>query len=220
MPKNLYVFLDESGNLDFSKSGSEHFIITSLLLERPFPCYNDLIELRYDLLELGHELELFHATEDRQMVRNKVFEIINANLNEIRLDSLIVRKRRTATVLQGYKKFYPEMVGYLLRFVLKKIEMNEYDQIIVVTDTIPLQKKKSIIEGETKRVLKELIPKEKEFKVMHHSSKSNVSLQVVDYCCWAIFRKWERNDTRSYDLIREALASEFDIFRNGKINYY
>ncbi len=45
-------------------------------------------------------------------------------------------------------------------------------------------------------------------------------LQVADYCCWAVFRKWQRQDMEHYDRIKGALCSEFDIFQRGARHYY
>lgn len=36
----------------------------------------------------------------------------------------------------------------------------------------------------------------------------------------SLYRKWERGDHRSYDIIKESVKSEFDVFRGGSINYY
>ena len=44
-------------------------------------------------------------------------------------------------------------------------------------------------------------------------------LKATDYCCWAIQKKWERGDLRSYDLIEDKLRSEYDIF-SGWNDYY
>ena len=84
----LYVFLDEGGNLDFSNTGTKYFVLTALSKERPFEAYKNLNELKYDLVEQGVEIEYFHAAEDRQVVRNSVFKIID--------DRLPVQKKRRA----------------------------------------------------------------------------------------------------------------------------
>lgn len=44
--------------------------------------------------------------------------------------------------------------------------------------------------------------------------------QIADYCSWAIQRKWESGDQRSYDLIRDKIRSEFDAFSTGSMYYY
>ena len=55
---------------------------------------------------------------------------------------------------------------------------------------------------------------------MHHASKSSYGLQVVDYCSWAIYRKWKDSDLKSYDLIKAGIKSEFDIFAEETRHYY
>ena len=88
----LYIFLDEGGNFDFSPKGTNHFTFTSVAKERPFELHRQLSELKYDLLEEGTQIEYFHAAEDRQAVRDRVLEIIEKNLDSLRIDSLIVKK--------------------------------------------------------------------------------------------------------------------------------
>ena len=45
-------------------------------------------------------------------------------------------------------------------------------------------------------------------------------LQVADYCAWAIQKKWERNNTLSYDLIKDRITHEFDLWAHDKQTYY
>jgi len=42
----------------------------------------------------------------------------------------------------------------------------------------------------------------------------------VDYCNWAIYRKWKDDDRRSYNLIAPAVRSEFDIFHSEEQYLY
>jgi hypothetical protein len=65
-----------------------------------------------------------------------------------------------------------------------------------------------------------MLPRGVTYSVLHHDSKSNFGLQIADSLTWAVYRKWDRNDTRSYDLIRKFVRSEFDIFRTGTAFYY
>ena len=76
--KALYIFLDEGGNLDFSSAGTKYFVLTALSKDRPFEAYKYLNELKYDLVERGVEIEYFHASENKQDVRDSVFAIIDA----------------------------------------------------------------------------------------------------------------------------------------------
>ncbi len=105
----LYVFIDESGNYDFSPSGTDYWILTSLITEDIRPGLIELYDLKHKLIDLGTNLEYFHAAEDRQAVRNEVFEIIH-NLDNIRADSVVVDKRKTGPSIRPIDKFYPVML--------------------------------------------------------------------------------------------------------------
>ena len=216
----IYVFLDEGGNFDFSANGTRFFTLTSVTKNRPFQAYNKLIELRYDLIEEGIDLEYFHASEDRQAVRNKVFDVMKTFLSNFRVNSVIIEKRKTGTALQEASKFYPRMLGYLLRHLLQKLNMNSFSEVIVITDRIPVHRKRNAIEQAVKQTLKEMLPDKNKYRILHHDSKSSVGLQIADYFNWAIFRAWEKDDKRSLNTILDAVKSQFDIFKRGKRFYY
>ena len=82
-----YIFIDESGNYDFSPTGTNNWVLTSLITEDVHPGLLELYDLKHELIDLVTDIEYFHAAEDRQVVRNKVFEIIR-NLPNLRVDSL------------------------------------------------------------------------------------------------------------------------------------
>jgi hypothetical protein len=73
-----YILLDEGGNFDFSPKGTRFFTLTSVTKVRPFQIAPVLDHLKYDLIETGLDLEYFHASEDRQPVRDQVFTAIRA----------------------------------------------------------------------------------------------------------------------------------------------
>ena len=111
--RHLYLFLDEAGNLDFSPNGTRYFMLGSVTKERPFRAYQDLTELKYDLIEEGIGLEYFHAAEDKQATRNRVFEIIRRYLAGVRLDAILVEKRKTPPALRVEEHFYAHILGQL-----------------------------------------------------------------------------------------------------------
>jgi hypothetical protein len=219
-PQYLYVFLDEAGDFNFSVTGTKFFTLTTITKTRPFSWDAPLISLKYDLIEVGLDMEYFHAAEDRQAVRDRVFGIITSNLVDLRIDSLIVEKPKTGPALQVVEKFYPRMIGYLLRYVLDPKNHKDFSEVIVITDSIPVSRKREAVEKAVKQTLSKMLPMGTKYRVLHHASKSCVGLQIADYCNWAIFRKWERGDLRSHDLIRSGIQSEFDIFKSGNRYYY
>jgi len=220
LQSHLYIFLDEGGNLDFSPSGTHYFTLTCVTGKRPFLWDAAFPSLKHDLIEEGLDIEYFHAAEDRQRVRDQVFPLIEACLSSMRIDSLIVEKRKTGPSLQPLIRFYPEMLGYLLQYVFQGVESDRYEEVVVLTDRLPVKKKRQAVEKAIKTTLSRFLPPTTNYRVLHHESRSCAGLQVVDYCNWAIYRKWSRDDSRSYDLIKRAIRSEFDIFASGRTYYY
>lgn len=204
----LYIFLDESGNFDFSSKGSKYYIFTAITKERPFLLNPLLEELKYDLLEFGLEVEYFHASEDRKPIRSRVYSILADNHERLNIYSVIIEKSKVDPELQDPVKFYPIMLGYLVRHVIKSIDLTKYKEVIVITDSLPNNKHGQTLNKAIKPVLNSMIRNIAPYRIMHHSSKSCLSLQVVDYCCYAMFRKYESNDLSYYDLIKGRLCSE------------
>ena len=214
----LYIFLDEGGNFDFSPTGTRYFTLTSLAMVRPFPFREPWDDYRHELLEFGKNIEYFHCADDNKYLRSRLFTILNSLAKELRVDSLIVEKAKAGPALRADQRFYPEMLGYLLRHVLTRID--PFDEVIVITDSIPHQKKRDAVEKGVKQALKAMLPAGMKYRVLHQTSRAHYGLQAADYYNWAIYRKWDSGDTEFYDAIKLSIHSEYDIFKSGKKFYY
>jgi len=215
MPRFLYIFLDEAGNLDFSKQGTRYFVLGGITKERPFHAYKELTEFKYDQVEHGTALEYFHASENAQAVRNGVFNIIEKNLAGVAIDAIIVEKQKVEAGLRDEEQFYPKVLGTLLREILKHYPLADFTEIIVFTDSLPVQRKRAAVEKGVKITLAAMLPATVRYRVLHHASKSNMDLQIADYCTWAIYRKWSGQDSRSFLRVQLAVRSEWDILQAG-----
>ena len=211
----LYIFLDEAGNLDFSRNGTKYFVLGGITKERPFHAYKELTELKYDLVQRGMGLEYFHAAEDNQATRNQVFDIIETNLEDVTVDSIIVEKQKVAKALHADEQFYPKVLGTLLREILKQYLLAEFAEVIVFTDSLPVQRKRTAVEKGVKMTLTAMLPATVRYRVLHHASKSNMDLQIADYCTWAVYRKWNIQDARSFQRIKTAVRREWDVLQAG-----
>jgi hypothetical protein len=209
--KCLYIFLDEAGNLDFSAAGTRYFILSGITKERPFFAYRELTELKYNLVEQGVSIEYFHAAVDNQSTRNQVYDIIEKNLDGVIVDAVLVEKARVVPEFHLDEHFYPKVLGTLLREILAQHPMADFREVIVFTDRIPINRKRAAIEKAVKMTLSTMLPTEVRYRVHHHESKSNMDLQIADYCTWAIYRKWSRKDIRSYKRVEKAIRIEWDL---------
>lgn len=211
MSRSTYIFLDESGNLDFSANGTRYFVLTSVSMERPFSMYDALDGYRYDCIERGGNIEYFHCYNDRRAVRNAVFDMIVAHLDGIHVDCLVVEKPQTSAAMREDMRFYPMVLGHLLSMVVPaETDYGRDEEIIVIADTIPLNKRRRSVEKAVRTTLSKMLPRVK-YCVLHHQSRSHYGLQVADYFCWAAFRKLERGDGAWYDRIKPAVRNEFRI---------
>ena len=220
MPSCTYVFLDESGNLDFSPKGSRYYLLTSVSMRRPFSVYGPLDAYKHDCIEYGLDNEFFHCAHDNSHVRRAVFDRIAECLGDMRIDILVVEKRKTLPALREDRRFYPQMLGYLLKYLLPKELSAGDDKMVVITDKLPVTRKRRAVEKGLRPTIARMLPRDMEYRVLHHESRSHYGLQVADYCSWAAFRKWERGETALFDRIRTAVRSEFEIFRTGAAFYY
>lgn len=130
-----YIFLDESGNLDFGANGTRYFLLTSVSQRRPFPVMESLDAYQHECLEFGLGMESFHCAKDNRHVRRRVFDLIDAYLGEICIDCLVVEKHKAAPSLRQGSYLYPKMLGYLLRFVIRKELEKGTKEFIVIMDT-------------------------------------------------------------------------------------
>lgn len=219
----LFIFLDEGGNFDFSPKGSRFFTLTCVSFFRPFTLSPILDSYKYDLIEHRIkppiEIEYFHCADDNKFIRNKVFGILDSNIPSKSVDCVVVEKRKTGPALQPAEHFYPRMIGYLLKHAVEQ-QVGKFGEIVVITDNLPVAKKRDAIEKGLKISLAKMLPSGIHYKVFHHSSKSHYGLQVADYFNWAILRKWEHGDDKIYARIKDKIRSEFDIFRSGTTYYY
>jgi hypothetical protein len=223
--KTLYVFIDESGNFDFSPGGTKFFLLAVLSTTNPYSVGSELLRLRYELLPNyagGEKLEengYFHASEDAQAVRDQVFRILIKPGLDLRVDTVVAQKNKTNPSLQRQPiEFYRVIGEAVLKYVFNRANQHDFDHVVLVFSSIFDRKKRGILKQAFKSLIKRYagVP----FALYFHDSKFDLCNQAVDYLGWAVFRKWELGDSRSYDLIQTLVKSEFDIFKKGSMEYY
>ncbi len=161
----LYLSIDEAGNFDFGHTGTRHFVLTGVLMRRPFAHLAGL--------------EYFHASEDRQAVGDRVFRCLAAHGNGTRMLCVVACKAELDRGLRTPERLYATAFDRLVREALHALAPMAGGQIIVVTDSLPVRSGGAAV-------------------------CADVNLQVADYCAWAAYRRWEREDDRSYRIIADA----------------
>lgn len=233
MSNALYIFIDESGNFDFSSGGTKYFILTAISTIKPLEKRVKLNELRYDLLTKSVDQEYFHATEDAQATRDLVFNLINHDLSDFAIDAVIAQKNKAHSSLYSQPFIKPnKTIGYikqenefyrlngqtLLRYIFTRHKHTKLDRVVVVLSSIFTKAKAKLITKALKTYLKQFV--HYPFHIYFHCSQADINCQIADYCGWAIYVKYERRELRPYNAIRTKIKSEFDIFERGTTEWY
>jgi hypothetical protein len=214
----LYIYADESGNFDFSPGGSRYFTLTTVTVST-FTVGLALQELRHDLAweGVGLENDAFHATTDKQFVRDRVFEAVSSH--DFRVDATILEKAKAAPHIRPTDERFYQMAWYQhMKFLGPAILTNSH-QVLVVGASLGVKKKRGLFYNAIKNVMDQ-VSSTPDVRVACWAASAHPCLQLADYCAWAIQRKWEGGDPRSHILIANKIRSEFDVFRHGPKLYY
>ena len=110
----VYMYLDESGNFDFGPRGSELFIMTCVVMNRPFRLSHVLMDFRYDCLESGIEIEKFHACEDTRDVRLGVYKRLAALSSGVRAYTVSIEKSQVPEEMKKPSALYSEVFSWIV----------------------------------------------------------------------------------------------------------
>jgi hypothetical protein len=228
----LFIFLDESGNLDFSKNGTRFWSMTALCTYEPVQGREMLWDLMYTLAHQGTEIEYFHATEDTQEIRNEVFKRILTLPDSYEVHSILADKpkahpslyrktvtRRGKTASQKDEApFYGLISRTVLKYIFRRARFSRAECIVVILSSIFDGEKRAAITSSLKTYLKNEC--QKPFHLYFRANKADINCQIADYLGWAVARFWEKGDNRSLALVKHKINTQFQIFESGTRLYY
>lgn len=215
----VYVFADESGNFDFSReAGASKYFLVGTVTMLDLTLEQRLLDLRRELAWRKLPISSgFHASEDRQAVRDAVFGALQGA--NFRYDVTVLEKCRTVPHLRDDDARFLKTAWFLhFQYVAPKIAAPD-DELFVIAAAIGGNKKaQSGIRAGIEDVVQQPTVCSN-WGVGSWPASSDPGLQAVDYCTWAVARKWERDDERSYRLIANKINTEFPVFANGEVWY-
>lgn len=218
----LFVFADEAGDFEFVRGHniSRYFILCTVAMQS-CEIANELLHLRRELAFAGLPLgEYFHCTTDQQAVRDRVFETICKH--EFHVQATIMEKSKAQPqVRHSRPRFYQYGWYYHFRHGTDPIIhpfLQPPPELLVTAATIGTKKERASFLSSIEDVMRQTA----RGKHATHfcPAAADPCIQVADYCAWAIQRKWERGDIRSYDLIKNRITYEFDLWARGRVHYY
>ena len=101
--------------------------------------------------------------------------------------------------------------------ICSNMEIKKYERIFIFIDRefSNAKDREPLIKG-IKRYLSQQLSKIP-YQILMHGSMSYMYLQIVDYCSWAIYRKWESKDIRPYEKIKGLARSEIFLYGGGEV---
>ena len=227
----VYIFVDESGDMDFSQKGSQHYMFHFLVKKRPFTLHEYISSYRYELLERGLDplnnqrfnIEYFHAHNDNKYIKNELFKIIRTfEKSKVQVYSYILEKQKVHPEKRKERdSFYIDNLTYSIGKLLDKLKIDK--NFVIITDNLPISKNKQKQIKALKMGIKLYMQEHNldlQYDIFHHSSASSVNLQIVDYIGWAVHRKYEMNDCNYYDRIKEYIIDEDIVTKDRNVNHY
>lgn len=216
----IHVFGDESGDFNFTKSpnSSRVFLVCTVAMN-DCACADALLALRRELIwnyvPVG---ECFHASEDKQEVRNAVFAALKPM--DFTVQATIMEKSKAqAHVRISNSRFYHYGWYYHWKFVAPKL-LKPTSEALITTAKVQTGKKQAVFTHAVNDSIEQTTRStwQTHFCLAAHDP----CLQIADYCAWALFRKWESGgaELRPYNEIASKVTHEFDMWRRGTVHYY
>ena len=214
-----FLFADEAGDFTFAKGDniSRYFIVCTVKLDS-CAIGDDLLALRRDLAWNRSPLrDYFHATNDKQSIRDAVYDLISKR--DITIQATIMEKSKAQPqVRTSQARFYKYGWHYHFRHGIVPF-LNPQDELFITAASVKTKKAQGAFTDAVNDVTQQNLSRAR-WRTSFSPCACDPCLQVADYCTWAIQRKWERGDRRSYDLIKKHISYEFDLWAHGKIHYY
>lgn len=215
---NKFIFADEAGCFTFNRQPnvSKYFILCTVIMD-DCSVGADLLDLRRELAWRGMELgDYFHATKDKQAIRDAVFETIVAR--QFAVQATIMEKCKAQPHVKISKpRFYQYAYFYHFKNSVSRMLTAEFETL-VTTASLGTKKERLAFRDAVSDVMRQT--SRTRWRADFMPAQADPCLQVADYCAWAIQRKWELRDTRSYDLIRHRLTYEYDLWSKGTQQFY
>lgn len=204
MTKEVYIFIDESG--DLGKHGLRYFVVAALCTANPKPIYNLIKRIRQRKLKKKiKDLSEIKANNSDDNIRNFVLNklmLTDCEFHIIALDKSQVRDY----LFSNKTKLYNYVAGILIQHA-----QIGYENINVLIDKKDMG---SIIREDFDNYIKNYKVKwNSRINIIHLESNQNLGLQAVDFIAWAVHRKLNTTDETFYKIIEKKITNFITLWK-------
>ncbi len=205
----MYIYLDESGDLGFRQGGTKYFTIAFVIMENPiyFKRRVKKVKVKYDI---PRDVELKGSSTSESIKKDLLNRFAKL---DIEIHAITVRKKNVEPKLQRDTNiFYNYMVG--LSLVERILQEPPNSEVIINIDKRIISITSGAKFDEYLR-LKTWYERERqdiELKIYHIDSQKSHAIQGIDIICNSIFRKYNSNNYKLFNIIQGKVKSDRRLF--------
>ncbi len=204
----LYVFVDESGDLGFTKKSTSYYIIASVETRSTVIPSRIIKKVRRTLGKQKKNIPEFKFTKSDDTVRRRLLE--RAVKEDLLFSAVVLKKKMVYDYLRDKKD---KLHNYLAGFIAESLS-NDYDdekEFEIIVDKFIMREEKRrefdwYLESRLLRNYRDSA--EPKVKIVHGDSRQYSGLQVADFVAGAIFQYYERGKREFYEIVEPKLRLE------------
>jgi hypothetical protein len=195
----LWIFIDESGNFDFSPSGTRHFLMTAVVTADPAASGARMLALKYEQMLRGSNQLDFHATHNSRGTRKRVLEVIGG-MPGVTSHTFVADKAK----LRDSPSPQVEVVELIAHEIgtWAVVQASQHsDGVIAVFDTAFNTNQTSHLRQAVKKAIG---AGQMPYRIHFHRVANEPNGQIADYIAWAHFRNLARGDDEGLRFLSSA----------------
>lgn len=206
----MHIFLDESGDLGFSKKSSRWFLFTILLTNKHRRVEKIIKSVHKSLRKKDKKISELHAYHMNALVKRRLLYQLSL-LDDLKILCIVLNKNKVYIDLQNQKNY---LYNYTANILLDRLHNKE---ILSATESV----KVFIDQKDTNKFIKNNFQNYLKSKLNNWNNAIDIKikpshtekcLQAVDFVSWAIFRKYELGDYEFYSIIKDKIIEENLLF--------
>jgi hypothetical protein len=206
---SLFIFIDESGDLQKGNTGSNYFVITGVTTFSPELSAEKVQSLRYALISQGWKLPHFHASDNLRIIRREFGMLINS-LNSIGAFTVIFDKAKQAKNDYKPSDIFSMCMIQIFDLIINKYK-NQFRRLIIVADQTLTKSERGRVFGVVREYLKS---RDISFFFFFERALSEPNMQISDYLSWSIFQVCEKGKESGLDVMKIENRLEVVYFKN------
>ena len=214
----MKIYIDESGDLGFTKRSSTYFIIAALIVHDSLTIQRCFAKVRRNKLKKKYrELPEFKFNNSGNVIKERILTCIASA--EVDIGYCVLRKEQVYPHLRTNHQFiYNYLTGSLISNLIQRFYTSGEVKITVDKSLNGIQREAFdqylVYKTFEKNQLHDTSPIP--ICIEHADSQNEPCIQAVDFVAGALHHYYRNNDNTFYRIIDEKVIMSFDYFKGQK----